>query len=154
MKTFSIVKRIIDILYEAEQPDVSQSHIKLAKPTLLSSPASLEKEIKEKDKLIAELYKENIKLENRIRQYEQELEVFSSLNKSSHPLEESGQPLAARGGSQENEVVEPSIKPEQTEATKEEMKEKAEKISRKEYMREYGKNYRKKQKEKKIEMNL
>ena len=133
MKTFSIVKRIIDILYEAEQPDVSQSHIKLAKPTLLSSPASLEKDLKDKDKLIAELYKENIKLENKIRQYEQELEVFSSLNKSN-------QQESDKQEKEENEVKEAEPK------AKEEPKVK-EKISRKEYMREYGKQYRKRQKE-------
>ena len=130
------MKRVIDILYEAEQQQTNETIKPILNKSVLQS--SLEKEIKEKDKLIAELYNENIKLENRIRQYEQELEVFSSLNKSS---------------SQENEVVE-STRQEQAEATKEEIKEKAEKISRKEYMREYGKNYRKKQKEKKIEMNL
>lgn len=151
MKTLSVVKRVIDILYEAEQQQTNETIKPILNKSVLQS--SLEKEIKEKDKLIAELYNENIKLENRIRQYEQELEVFSSLNKSSHPLSSSGQPLATRGGSQENEVVE-STRQEQAEATKDEMKEKAEKISRKEYMREYGKNYRKKQKEKKIEMNL
>lgn len=135
MKTLSVVKRVIDIIYEAEQSSDAQ----LIKPNLTKSAlqSNLEKEIKEKDKLIAELYKENIKLENRIRQYEQELDVFSSLNKSSQ---------------EENEVVEPSDK--QEEVSKEEVKLKAEKISRKEYMKEYSKNYRKKQKEKKLEVNL
>ena len=105
--------------------------------------------INKKDEEIATLYKENIKLENRIRQIESELDVFSVIN----PQTKSEETTEVK-----NEVVEPikqSVEPE-VKKVDEPIKPKRKRDSedRKQYMKEYGKKYRQRQREKKIEMNL
>lgn len=59
MQTIVILKTIVDLLYD-----------ELCEPNTKQKLVTLEEATKEKDKLIAELYRETIKLENRLRAFE------------------------------------------------------------------------------------
>lgn len=150
MATIFILKQIIDLVCE-ELSKTKSIHQE-------SQPESIkrfEEMLHKKDEEIATLYKENIKLENRIRQIESELDVFSVINpqpvKSEEPTKQVEQEV-------KNETVNPTSVPAQTvEVKKEETtkpKRKRDSEDRKQYMKEYGKKYRQRQREKKIEMNL
>lgn len=152
MATIFILKQIIDLVCEelSKTKSIQQE----------SQPESIkrfEDMLHKKDEEIATLYKENIKLENRIRQIESELDVFSVINpqpaKSEEPTKQTEQEV-------KNETVNPTpaTVPVQTEEAKKEEttkpKRKRDSEDRKQYMKEYGKKYRQRQREKKIEMNL
>jgi translation initiation factor 2B subunit (eIF-2B alpha/beta/delta family) len=154
MATIFILKQIIDLVCEELSKTKSiQSE---------SQPESIkrfEDMLHKKDEEIATLYKENIKLENRIRQIESELDVFSVINPQPVKLEE---PTKQTEHEVKNETVNPPPAPvpvpaHTEEAKKEEAtkpKRKRDSEDRKQYMKEYGKKYRQRQREKKIEMNL
>jgi hypothetical protein len=139
MTTIFIIKQIIDLVCE-----------ELTKTKSINTPPESVKHYEEilhrKDEELATLYKENIKLENRIRQIESELDVFSVINPQTKHEEV------------KNEVVEPTKQSAEPEVKKEEEptkpKRKRDSEDRKQYMKEYGKKYRQRQREKKIEMNL
>lgn len=150
MATIFILKQIIDLVCEelSKTKSIQQE----------SQPESIkrfEDMLHKKDEEIATLYKENIKLENRIRQIESELDVFSVINPQPIKSEESTKQTEQEV---KNETVNPTPAPAQTaEAKKEEPtkpKRKRDSEDRKQYMKEYGKKYRQRQREKKIEMNL
>ena len=145
MATIFIVKQIIDLVCEelSKTKSIQQE----------SQPESIkrfEEMLHKKDEEIATLYKENIKLENRIRQIESELDVFSVINPQPIKSEEPTKHV-------EHEVKNETVEPETVEAKKEEPikpKRKRDSEERKQYMKEYGKKYRQRQREKKFEMNL
>lgn len=147
MATIFILKQIIDLVCE-ELSKTKSIH------SNSESIKHFEDILNKKDEEIATLYKENIKLENRIRQIESELDIFSVLNPQSK-LDE-----ATKQTEQEvkNETVNPTPTPVHTEEVKKEEttkpKRKRDSEDRKQYMKEYGKKYRQRQREKKIEMNL
>jgi len=144
MASIFIIKQIIDLV--CEELTKTKSIQSQSQP---ESIKHFEEMINKKDEEIATLYKENIKLENRIRQIESELDVFSVIN----PQTKSEETTEVK-----NEVVEPikqSVEPE-VKKVDEPIKPKRKRDSedRKQYMKEYGKKYRQRQREKKIEMNL
>jgi translation initiation factor 2B subunit (eIF-2B alpha/beta/delta family) len=144
MASIFIIKQIIDLV--CEELTKTKSIQSQSQP---ESIKRFEEMINKKDEEIATLYKENIKLENRIRQIESELDVFSVIN----PQTKSEETTEVK-----NEVVEPikqSVEPE-VKKVDEPIKPKRKRDSedRKQYMKEYGKKYRQRQREKKIEMNL
>lgn len=145
MATIFILKQIIDLVCE----ELSKTKVANSQP---ESVRHYEEILNKKDEELATLYKENIKLENRIRQIESELDVFSVIN----PQTKSEDATEVK-----NEVVEPTkqlFEPESQQTKKEEEpakpKRKRDSEERKQYMKEYGKKYRQRQREKKIEMNL
>jgi hypothetical protein len=146
MATIFILKQIIDLVCE----ELSKTKSINTQP---ESVKHLEEMIHRKDEELATLYKENIKLENRIRQIESELDVFSVIN----PQTKSEDTTEVK-----NEVVNEPTKqtveaePQQTKKEEESTKPKRKRDSeeRRQYMKEYGKKYRQRQREKKIEMNL
>jgi hypothetical protein len=146
MATIFILKQIIDLVCE-----------ELTKTKSINTPPESVKHYEEiihkKDEELATLYKENIKLENRIRQIESELDVFSVINpqtKSEDSTEVKNEVV--------NEPIKQSVESESQQTKKEEEttkpKRKRDSEERKQYMKEYGKKYRQRQREKKIEMNL
>ena len=150
MATIFILKQIIDLVCEelSKTKSIQQE----------SQPESIkhfEDILNKKDEEIATLYKENIKLENRIRQIESELDVFSVINPQPVKSEESTKQTEHEV---KNETVNPTPVPVHTEEVKKEEptkpKRKRDSEDRKQYMKEYGKKYRQRQREKKIEMNL
>ena len=152
MATIFILKQIIDLV--CEELSKTKSTYQESQP---ESIKRFEDMLHKKDEEIATLYKENIKLENRIRQIESELDVFSVINpqpvKSEEPTKQTEQEV-------KNETVNPTSAPvpaQAEEAKKEEHakpKRKRDSEDRRQYMKEYGKKYRQRQREKKIEMNL
>jgi hypothetical protein len=146
MATIFIIKQIIDLVCE----ELSKTKSTNSQP---ESVRHYEEILHRKDEELATLYKENIKLENRIRQIESELDVFSVIN----PQTKSEDATEVK-----NEVVNEPTKqtveaePQQTKKEEEPTKPKRKRDSeeRKQYMKEYGKKYRQRQREKKIEMNL
>ncbi len=146
MATIFILKQIIDLVCE----ELSKTKSTNSQP---ESVKHLEEMLHKRDEELATLYKENIKLENRIRQIESELDVFSVIN----PQTKSEDTTEVK-----NEVVNEPTKqtveaePQQTKKEEEPTKPKRKRDSeeRKQYMKEYGKKYRQRQREKKIEMNL
>ena len=138
MSSIFIIKQIVDLVCEELTKNKSIQY----------QPQSIkrfEELLLKKDEELATLYKENIKLESRIRQVESELDVFSTL----HPKSSEDEPKV------KNEVETQQTQP--TETKKEEEpkpKRKRDSEDRKQYMKEYGKKYRQRQREKKIEMSL
>lgn len=148
MASIFILKQIIDLV--CEELTKTKSIQSQSKP---ESIKRFEEIINKKDEEIATLYKENIKLENRIRQIESELDVFSVINpqtKSEDSTEVKNEVV--------NEPIKQSVESESQQTKKEEEptkpKRKRDSEERKQYMKEYGKKYRQRQREKKIEMNL
>ncbi len=146
MATIFILKQIIDLVCEELTKTKSIN-------TQPESVKHLEEMIHRKDEELATLYKENIKLENRIRQIESELDVFSVINPQIKSEEDATEV--------KNNIVEPTkqsveSEPQQTKKEEEPIKPKRKRDSeeRRQYMKEYGKKYRQRQREKKIEMNL
>jgi translation initiation factor 2B subunit (eIF-2B alpha/beta/delta family) len=146
MATIFILKQIIDLVCE----ELSKTKSTNSQP---ESVKHLEEMLHKRDEELATLYKENIKLENRIRQIESELDVFSVINpqtKSEDATEVKNEVV--------NEPTKPSVESEPQQTKKEEEptkpKRKRDSEERKQYMKEYGKKYRQRQREKKIEMNL
>jgi translation initiation factor 2B subunit (eIF-2B alpha/beta/delta family) len=144
MASIFIIKQIIDLV--CEELTKTKSIQSQSQP---ESIKRFEEMLNKKDEEIATLYKENIKLENRIRQIESELDVFSIINP---------QIKSEETNEVKNEVVEPtkqSVEPEVKKAEEPiKPKRKRDSEDRKQYMKEYGKKYRQRQREKKIEMNL
>lgn len=144
MASIFILKQIIDLV--CEELTKTKSIQSQSQP---ESIKRFEEMLNKKDEEIATLYKENIKLENRIRQIESELDIFSVIN----PQTKSEETTEVK-----NEVVEPtkqSVEPEVKKAEEPiKPKRKRDSEERKQYMKEYGKKYRQRQREKKIEMNL
>ena len=148
MATIFILKQIIDLVCEELSKTKS-----IQSESQHESIKRFEEMLHKKDEEIATLYKENIKLENRIRQMESELDIFSVINpqpaKSDEPTRQCEQEV-------KNETINPI--PTQTEEAKKEEttkpKRKRDSEDRKQYMKDYGKKYRQRQREKKIEMNL
>ena len=143
MTTIFIIKQIIDLVCE----ELSKTK------SINTTPESIkrfEEMLNKKDEEIATLYKENIKLENRIRQIESELDVFSVINPQTKS-EESTEVKNEVVNESTKQSVEPEVKKAE-EPTKPKRKRDSE--DRKQYMKEYGKKYRQRQREKKIEMNL
>jgi predicted unusual protein kinase regulating ubiquinone biosynthesis (AarF/ABC1/UbiB family) len=143
MATIFIIKQIIDLVCE----ELSKTKSINSQP---ESVKQYEEILHRKDEELATLYKENIKLENRIRQIESELDVFSVIN----PQTKSEDTTEVK-----NEVVnEPTKQTVESDVKKEEEpikpKRKRDSEERRQYMKEYGKKYRQRQREKKIEMNL
>ena len=146
MATIFILKQIIDLVCE----ELSKTKSTNSQP---ESVKHLEEMLHKRDEEITALYKENIKLENRIRQIESELDVFSVIN----PQTKSEDATEVK-----NEVVNESTKQtveaesQQTKKEDESTKPKRKRDSeeRKQYMKDYGKKYRQRQREKKIEMDL
>lgn len=136
MASIFILKQIIDLVCEELTKNKSIQY----------QPQSIkrfEELLSKKDDELATLYKENIKLESRIRQIESELDVFSEINPQTKEESKDEQEV-------KNEV-------EHTTQTKEEPvkpKRKRDSEDRKQYMKEYGKKYRQRQREKNIEMTL
>jgi uncharacterized protein (DUF342 family) len=146
MATIFILKQIIDLVCEELTKTKSIN-------TTPESVKHYEEILHRKDEELATLYKENIKLENRIRQIESELDVFSVINpqtKSEDSTEVKNEVV--------NEPTKQSVEYESQQTKKEEEpikpKRKRDSEERKQYMKEYGKKYRQRQREKKIEMNL
>jgi len=145
MASIFIIKQIVDLVCEELTKNKSIQY----------QPQSIkrfEELLLKKDEELATLYKENIKLESRIRQIESELDVFSTLHpKSEEDTKKQDEPKV------QNEVVEYEIKsqPEsQKKSNENKPKRNRNSEDRKQYMKEYGKKYRQRQREKKIEMNL
>lgn len=139
MSSIFIIKQIVDLVCEELTKNKSIQY----------QPQSIkrfEELLLKKDEELATLYKENIKLESRIRQVESELDVFSTLHLKSSEDETKVK----------NEVETQQTQPTETKKEEEESKPKRKRDSedRKQYMKEYGKKYRQRQREKKIEMNL
>jgi succinate dehydrogenase flavin-adding protein (antitoxin of CptAB toxin-antitoxin module) len=143
MASIFILKQIIDLVCE----ELTKTKSTQYQP---QSIKRFEELLEKKDEELATLYKENIKLESRIRQIESELDVFSSINPS--------QPTKKDEHPSNNETVEPPSSSTATTETKKEEdtkpKKKRDSEDRKQYMKEYGKKYRQRQREKKLEMNL
>jgi predicted unusual protein kinase regulating ubiquinone biosynthesis (AarF/ABC1/UbiB family) len=147
MATIFILKQIIDLVCE----ELTKTKSTNSQP---ESVKHLEEMLHKRDEELATLYKENIKLENRIRQIESELDVFSVINPQIKSEEDTTEV--------KNEVVNEPTKqtveaePQQTKKEEEPTKPKRKRDSeeRRQYMKEYGKKYRQRQREKKIEMNL
>ena len=129
MRTIAILKKVIDIIYEEKRLD-----------DVLHNRVEKEKEYAEKDSIIAELYRINIQLEHKIKQYDRDFEVLTLLNRTD-----------------DKETDKKETDKKETDKKEETTTEKPHvhvKKSRREYMAEYQKRYRRKQKEKKIEMTL
>lgn len=145
MASIFIIKQIIDLV--CEELTKTKSIQSQSQP---ESIKRFEEMLNKKDEEIATLYKENIKLENRIRQIESELDVFSVINpqtKSEDTTEVKNEVV--------NEPTKQSVEPEVKKAEEHiKPKRKRDSEDRKQYMKEYGKKYRQRQREKKIEMNL
>jgi len=119
---------------------------------------NLEKRLEEKNKELAKLYTENIRLENVLRRYEKEFETLSKM--PIIPFEHSEQ----TGQTEQtepikyNEQVEPDATEENTveqEVQQTETKKKRKVTAeRREYMREYLHNYRKNKSKAEKEMNI
>ena len=144
MASIFILKQIIDLVCEELTKNKSIQY----------QPQSIkrfEELLLKKDEELTSLYKDNIKLESRIRQIESELDVFSVIN----PQTKDESVKHDDETKVKNEVVEPT---KQTNEIKEEQetkpKRKRDSEDRKQYMKEYGKKYRQRQREKNIEMNL
>lgn len=116
---------------------------------------NLEKRLEEKNKELAKLYTENIRLENVLRRYEKEFETLSKM--PIIPFEHS-EPTEQAEQTEYNEQVEPDATEENTveqEVQQTETKKKRKVTAeRREYMREYLHNYRKNKTKAEKEMNI
>ena len=136
MYSVTLLKRVVDVIYE-----------EISHPDYKPEPDS-----SDKDKIIEELYRMNIQLENKLRLYEKDFEVFTALHptvatSSNVPEDQSDVPQP-----QEKKQSRPEIKlPVKNTVVNDHS---TDKRDRREYMRDYHKNYRKKQREKKIEVTL
>jgi hypothetical protein len=178
MNTIYLLKQIIDLIYEE-----SKYKTKLSDDAL-SKLGGLERELAEKNKEVARLYTENIKLENTVRQFEADFELMANIcgepttqtnetvenNTSNVPdthiksdtnesTTHSKKKTKPKMATQDNmsEVKIDSVKNEVEVKVEEEVKvepEKPIKKDRRNYMREYQREYRKKQREEKISMTV
>jgi len=73
MSTIYLLKQIIDLIYEESKYKTKLSDDALCKL------AVLEKDLEEKNKEVARLYTENIKLENTVRQLEADFEIMANM---------------------------------------------------------------------------
>lgn len=143
MASIFILKQIIDLVCEELTKNKSIQY----------QPQSIkrfEELLLKKDEELTTLYKENIKLESRIRQIESELDVFSVIN----PQTKDESVKHDDETKVKNEVVEPTKQTNETKKEESKPKRKRDSEDRKQYMKEYGKKYRQRQREKNIEMNL
>lgn len=117
---------------------------------------NLEKRLEEKNKELAKLYTENIRLENVLRRYEKEFETLSKMPVI--PFEPSVTPSHHSESTEYNEQVEPETPEENTveqEVQQVEPKKKRKVTAeRREYMKEYLHNYRKNKSKAEKEMNI
>ena len=124
------IKQIIDLVCD----ELTKEDRELPKQLLI-----LEEQIKKKEGELQQLYRENSKLEQRVRELENDLDILVKVGK---------------------QVVEENVPQESSQEQKEEsppvpqMTEEERKQQRKEYLREYRRNYRRRQREKKHEFNL
>ncbi len=86
MSTIYLLKQIIDLIYEESKYKTKLSDDALCKL------AVLEKDLEEKNKEVARLYTENIKLENTVRQLEADFEIMANMYppKSNDVIDPSG----------------------------------------------------------------
>jgi hypothetical protein len=119
------IKQIIDLVCD----ELTKEDRELPKQLLI-----LEEQIKKKEGELQQLYRENSKLEQRVRELENDLDILVKVGKQ--VVEET----------ESKEQEQPSPPPPMTEEEREQQ--------RKEYLRDYRRNYRRKQREKKHEFNL
>lgn len=132
MRTIAVLKKVIDIIYEEKRLD-----------DMINKRTDREKECAEKDEIIAELYRINIQLEHKIKQYEHDFEMIRLLHQT---VDES---LDEHKDKEEKEKQQEEKKEQQEDIPPKKIKK-----DRKEYIKEYQKQYRLKKKQKKIEMTL
>jgi predicted nuclease with TOPRIM domain len=125
------IKQIIDLVCD----ELIKEDRELPKQLLL-----LEGQMKKKEEELQQLYRENSRLEQRVRELENDLDILVKVG---------------------NQVVEESVPEQLSQEQKEDphtppppMTEEERKQQRKEYLREYRRNYRRKQREKKHEFNM
>ena len=119
---------------------------------------NLEKRLEEKNKELAKLYTENIRLENVLRRYEKEFETLSKMPIIPFEHSEQTEQTEQTETTKYNEQVEPDAPEENTveqEVQQTEAKKKRKVTAeRREYMREYLHNYRKNKSKVEKEMNI
>ena len=148
MYAVNLLKRIVDVIHD----EISTSDHKQLD----------EAEISDKDKVIAELYRINIQLENKLRLYEKDFDVFTALHPSvatsvKEEHDASMKDVKAKESvpaSQQPQQPQPQQPQQPQTNTTHQHVQQPEKRDRREYMREYHKNYRKKNRENNIEVNL
>ena len=149
MYAVNLLKRIVDVIHD----EISTSDHKQLD----------EAEISDKDKVIAELYRINIQLENKLRLYEKDFDVFTALHpsvatsvKEEHDATMKDTKTKESVPASQPHQPQPQPQPQQPQQanTTHQPTHHPEKRDRREYMREYHKNYRKKNRENNIEMNL
>jgi hypothetical protein len=125
------IKQIIDLVCD----ELTKEDRELPKQLLL-----LEGQMKKKEEELQQLYRENSRLEQRVRELENDLDILVKVGK---------------------QAVEESVPEQPSQEQKEDpqtpplpMTEEERKQQRKEYLREYRRNYRRKQREKKHEFNM
>ncbi len=91
MSTIYLLKQIIDLIYEESKYKTKLSDDALCKLSVL------EKDLEEKNKEVARLYTENIKLENTVRQFEADFELMANICGDTTPLRQ-----------KTNDVIDPS----------------------------------------------
>ena len=91
MNTIYLLKQIIDLIYEESKYTTKLSN------DASSKLEGLERELEEKNKEVARLYTENIKLENIIRQFEADFELMANICGDTTPLRQ-----------KTNDVIDPS----------------------------------------------
>jgi len=126
------IKQIIDLVCD----ELTKEDRELPKQLLL-----LEGQMKKKEEELQQLYRENSRLEQRVRELENDLDILVKVG--NQVVEESA---PQKQSASEEKKEEPLAAPELTEEER--------KQQRKEYLREYRRNYRRKQREKKHEFNL
>lgn len=151
MSSIFILKEIMDLLYEESKRG------ELVTTDVENRLRNLEKRLEEKNKELAKLYTENIRLENVLRRYEKEFETLSKMPVI--PFEPSVTPPSQPSEPVEyNEQVEPEAPEENTveqEVQQTEPKKKRKVTAeRREYMKEYLHNYRKNKSKAEKEMNI
>jgi hypothetical protein len=119
------IKQIVDLVCD----ELTKEDRELPKQLL-----TLEGQIKKKEEELQQLYRENCRLEQRVRELENDLDILVKVGK---------------------QVVEETESKEQEQSSPPPpMTEEERKQQRKEYLRDYRRNYRRKQREKKHEFNL
>jgi len=144
MYAVNLLKRIVDVIHDEIR---TSDHKQLD-----------EAEISDKDKVIAELYRINIQLENKLRLYEKDFDVFTALHPNVETCAKEEHEAAMKDAKKATKAKEsvPQPQPQQASPQVEPVNttHHPEKRDRREYMRDYHKNYRKKNKDNKIEVNL
>jgi phage-related minor tail protein len=149
MNTIYLLKQIIDLLYEE-----SKTTSKLTND-MITKLSVLERELEEKNKEIAKLYTENIKLENGMRQLENDIEVFVKVCPSEENVQKKEEKSSESSTTPVSNTTETTTEAAAGETERVQQEEgKGQKKDRRDYMREYQRAYRKKQREEKISMTV